>query len=172
MAGAPIVLLEEGLKKADMIVCNIAQGANSHTRKKKVPRDIYLPRAIAWQIFRLIDLTKPAKYSFAAYASRENNFDMRTFAVIGPEKIETSHGEVQAVRATDQAAADAEAATVRVSPKGLLLRMKSPDGLVINASTRAAVLKCYPGAEAVISGAAEWKKSAPGFPRKKPGNLR
>ncbi len=149
---------EEGLKKADMIVCNITQGANSRTRKKKVPKSVYLPRAIGWQMFRLVDLTKPAKYAFASYASLENNFDMRTFAVIGTEKIATVRGEVQAVRATDQAAANAEPATLWLGPDGKLLRMKSADGLVMNASARGAVLRRYPKAEAVVSAPTGLKK--------------
>ncbi|MBL7133079.1 MAG: hypothetical protein ISS78_03190 [Phycisphaerae bacterium] len=155
---AAVGTTEEGLKKADMIVCGITRGGNSSTRKKKVPKSIYLPRAIGWQMFRLVDLTKPARYAFASYASLENNFDMRTFAVIGTEKIATVRGEVQAVRATDQAAANTEPATLWLSPDGKLLRMKSADGLVMNASARGAVLRRYPKAKAVVSAPTGHKK--------------
>ena len=109
-------------------------------------------------MFRLVDLTRPAKYAFASYASLENNFDMRTFAVIGTEKIATVRGEVQAVRATDQAAANAEPATLWLGPDGKLLRMKSADGLVMNASARGAVLRRYPKAGAVVSAPTGLKK--------------
>lgn len=151
---AAVTTTEEGLKKADVIVCSISQGTNLRTRKKKVPESIYLPRAIGWQMFRLVDLTKQTQYAFASYTSLENNFDMRTFAVFGTEKIATVRGEVQAVRVTDQAAADAEPATLWLTPDGKLLRMKTANGLIMNASARASVLRRYPTAAAVVAGSA------------------
>lgn len=155
---AAVTTTEEGLKKAGMIICSISQGTNLRTRKKKLPEKIYLPRAIGWQMFRLVDLTKRTQYAFASYASLENNFDMRTFAVLGPEKIATVGGKVQAVRATDQATADAEPTTLWVTPDGKLLRMKTTDGLIMNASARAAVLRRYPTAEAIVAAAAGRRK--------------
>jgi hypothetical protein len=105
-------------------------------------------------MFRLVDLTKRTQYAFASYASLENNFDMRTFAILGTEKIATVRGEVQAVRATDQAAANADPATLWLTPDGKLLRMKTIDGLIMNASARAAVLRRYPTAAAVVAASA------------------
>ena len=152
-----VVTTEEGLKKSGLIRCSISGGGQTRTRRKDVPKEIYLPRAIGCQMFRLLDLTKQAKYAFAAYASLENNFDMRTFAVLGKEKIATTRGQMQAVRATDQAAANVEPATLWLSTDGKLLRMKSAEGLVITASVRDSVLRRYPKAETIIAASASLK---------------
>ncbi len=155
---AAVSTTEEGMKRSGLIRCIISQGGETRTRRKDVPNSIYLPRAIGCQMFRLVDLTKQAKYAFASYASMENNFDMRTFAVLGTEKIATTRGDIQAVRATDQAAANVEPAALWLSTDGKLLRMKSAEGLEITASIRASILRRYPTAEAVVASATGRKK--------------
>ena len=141
---------ESGIKQGPLIVCDIIQGKNTRTLKKNVPQSIYLPRATGWVLPRLVDLNKPASYSFAAYTSSENNFNMRTFTVLGPEKIETSRGQIDTIGATDRLAADAEPTKLWLSPSGMLEQMESPDGLVVTTATQQAVLALYPEARKII----------------------
>ncbi|MCE5279709.1 MAG: hypothetical protein ABFD92_03995 [Planctomycetaceae bacterium] len=140
-------LYETGLRKADVIVCQRSLGGRSKTEKQQVPDNIYLTKPLAWMFFRLADLTKPAAYSLACYASAENNFDMRTLTVVGPEACMIDGKQVQAVRVSDQAAADAEPATLWVDAAGNILRMNSGNDLVMELSSAQAVLRHFPSAQ-------------------------
>ncbi|MCE5325912.1 MAG: hypothetical protein LLG01_05810 [Planctomycetaceae bacterium] len=139
-------VFESGLKKEDVLVCQMTAGGRSRTEKQQVPNQIYLPKPLAWMFFRLVDLKKPATYSLACYASAENNFDMRTLSVIGPDVCMRSGMKVQAIRVSDQAAADAEAATLWLDAKGAILQMKSGSDLVMELSSEEAVLRHFPAA--------------------------
>lgn len=138
------VATESGIKKEDLVLCNVAVAGKGQSKKKKVPPAIYLPKALGWLMLRLIDLKTPTSCSFATYASRENNFDMRTFTVVGPERIQWAGQSIRAVRATDQATANTEATTMWLDGTGSLLRMKSPEGLVMEAAAEAAVRRRFP----------------------------
>lgn len=150
---------EEGIKQAEMIVCNITAEGKTQPQRKKLPQDLvpqkfslgdyYLPRAMGVLLPRLVDLSKPAAYSFAIYNTQVNNFDMRTFTIVGAEKITLNQARVDAVKATDQAAPDVEPAELWLSAKGLLLRMTTSDGLVMEATSRAAILERFPKAEEI-----------------------
>jgi len=160
-------LSEEGIKQAEMIVCYISRGgAKLQTRKKMLEPDairaVYLPRAMGAMLWRLVDLTTPMTYAFATYNSSANSFDMRTFAVLGPERIDLLSRTLEAVRVTDRMAADAPTATLWVNGDGVLLRMKTSDGLLMEHSTRAAVLRRFPDARQQIDSS----------DRRRPGKLR
>lgn len=142
---------EDGLKDGNMIVCHIDTRGKVHRLKpKKTPQPIYLPRAMGMVLPRLVDLTKPACYAFATYVSSANDFDMRTFTVVGPDKIKTLAGSVDAVRIIDRPAEDEEPATVWVSPKGDLLRMQSGTGLAMDVASEATVLRRFPKAKLIV----------------------
>jgi len=159
------VVAEDGSRINEMVVCNIQHDDKIDTRKKVVPKiplppnmskDVYLPRAIGFLLPRLVDLSKAGSYGFAVYTSEANDFDLRTFTVYGLEKATLAGKEVQAFRATDQVAADAEPATLWLDDKGRLLQMSTPDGLVVQPATKAQVTAAFPNAEAVIKGMQQW----------------
>jgi hypothetical protein len=141
------VVLEEGLKQMEMIVCNITADGKSTPHKKQAPQEFYLPKVMGVLLPRLLDLSKPTAYAFAAYNGMANNFDMRTFAVVGPETITLGGKKTEAIKASDQSAADAEAATVWLDAKGMLLRMTTPDGLLMEAAPKSLVLQRHAKAE-------------------------
>jgi hypothetical protein len=141
---------EQGLKVADQVVVDFRTDRNSATLKKKVPPEIYLPKAMGAILPRLIDRRTPGAYTFAAYNGYKNDFDMRTVTVIGPEKIDWLSQKVDAVRLSDQAHYDEERADVWVDADGRLLRMKSVEGFVMEAVPRGAVLRRFPKAEQAI----------------------
>ncbi len=142
--------VEEGVKQKDLIVCQLISGHQERSRQKrlKLPTmGIYLPRVFGMVLPKLVDLkSKKTAYSFATYNSGTNDFDLRTFTVVGPAKITIAGREVQAVLATDQAADDSEAVKVWLDTKGNLLRMETPDGLSMEKAAKSAVLRRFPAA--------------------------
>lgn len=143
-------MVEDGIRQEEMIVCNTVRCNQERTHKKKLGEDIagvYLPRAEATLLPRLVDLNKKQSYAFAYYNSEPNDFDMRTFAVAGPERIALGGSEVQAFRTTDQLADDVEPAVMWVDSGGMLLRVESSDGLVMEAASKPQVLEKFPSAE-------------------------
>ena len=146
---------ESGSAAGGTIVCKVTAGGKSNTRKKAFSgpaAEHYLPRALAIVLPRLVDLTQAGAYAFAGYTTAANDFDMRTFTVMGPEKVTIGAKAVDAVLACDQVAADAEAATLHVRDDGVLLRMETAVGIAMELTTRSAVLRRYAGAEALIAG--------------------
>ncbi len=148
-------LSESGSAAGGVIVCKITAGGKSNTRKKALAGPTaahYLPRALAIVLPRLIDLKQTGAYAFAGYTTAANDFDMRTFTVMGPEKVTLGAKTIEAVRASDQVAADAEAATLHVRDDGILLRMQTAVGITMELATRSAVLRRHAGAEALVQG--------------------
>ena len=144
---------EEGRLRDGSISCKVSLGGKSQTRHKAVPPPTaahYLPRALAVLLPRLVDLAKPAAYAFAGYTTAANDFDMRTFTVAGREKITHGARTVEAIRAADQVAADAEAATLYLRPDGAVLRMQTAAGIVMELAGRSAVLRRFADAESAI----------------------
>ncbi len=149
---------EDGIKQNELIVCSLAETVRKprphwqeRAKKKIVPEDIYLSKAIGDMLSRLVDLTRPAAYSFASYTSTANAFDMRTFTVVGSDSIVISGKRMEAVRVLDQAAADVEPATLWVDRKGRILRMHTEEGLQMLLSTYAGVLQRFPNAEKALA---------------------
>ncbi len=141
---------EEGTCEGSLIVCKVTSDGRSATRKKPLEPTtaaIYLPRAFALLLGKLTDLSTPGAYGFATYTTAENDFDLRTFTVVGPTKVTLGSQSKPGVQATDQLAADAAPATLELASDGLLLRMQTDGGIVMTQSTRSAVLRRYPDAE-------------------------
>lgn len=141
---------EKGTFEAGLITCTVVIDGKSST--KKLPMEPpqarnYLPRAFAVLLPRLVDLSAPASYGFATYTATANAFDLRTFTVIGPAKVTLASRTHEAVQVTDQLSADAAPASMAVAQDGSLLRMASDTAIVIEQSTRQAVLRRYPDAE-------------------------
>lgn len=141
---------EEGTCEGSLIVCEVTSDGRSATRKKPLEPTtaaIYLPRAFALLLGKLADLSTPGAYGFATYTTAENDFDLRTFTVVGPTKVMLGSQSKPGVQATDQLAADAAPATLELASDGSLLRMRTDGGIVMVQSTRSAVLRRYPDAE-------------------------
>ena len=146
---------ESGSVGAGTIVCKVASGGKTATRKKALAgttAEHYLPRAMALVLPRLADRTRLAAYAFATYTTAANDFDMRTFTMLAPEKITLGARTIEAVRASDQVAADAEAATLHLQADGGLLRMRTGVGIVMEQATRSAVLRRHRDAEKLLHG--------------------
>ena len=146
---------ESGSIGGGMIVCKVSSGGKAATRKKPLAgptAEHYLPRAMALVLPRLVDRARPGAYAFATYTTAANDFDMRTFTVEAPEKITVGARTVEAVRASDLGAADAEAATLHLQNDGGLLRMQTGVGIVMERATRSAVLRRHADAEALVRG--------------------
>ena len=145
--------VEEGVKQSDVILCRLFANGQVSENQKRLTRPagkMFLPRAFGMVLPRLLDLKKPNVYAFATYASQPNALDMRTVTVDGAESITLDARRTQAVRISDRAAADGEPATVWVDAKGAILRMSTPDGLVMDASTRGAIIRRFPAEEVTI----------------------
>jgi hypothetical protein len=155
---ASSVQAEDLLKQGDQIVCDVDTGGRIDTKKKPVPKDMYLPRAMGVLLPRLVDARTPTGYSFAAYTSEANDFDMRTFEVKGPGKLTVNGAEMDVTLATDQPAADAEAVDLWLGPGGLLLRLKTAEGLMMDLSSREAVFEHFPKAQAILEAMSKWAR--------------
>jgi hypothetical protein len=148
-------MAEEGTCTGGEVVCKITADGKSTTHRKPVAALTaahYLPRALGMLLPRLVDLSKPAAYAFAGYTTSADDFDMRTFTVAGPGKITLGAQTVDAVKASDQAAADSEAAMLDLSADGTLLRMRIGGGITMEQSTAAAVTRRFGDAEAMVKG--------------------
>ena len=148
-------LSESGHLAGGMIVCKVTSGGKANTRKKAVNEQTaahYLPRAMAILLPRLIGRARPGAYAFAGYTTAANDFDMRTFTVLGDEKVTIGAKTVEAVRASDQVAADQEAATLHLRDDGMLLRLQTAVGITMELASRSAVLRRYGDAETLVKG--------------------
>lgn len=155
------IVAESGmLTNGEKITCDIVRDKKSMAWEKVLPasvRSIYLSRTAGMLLPRLVDLKKPdTAYAFAIYNSQANGFDMRTFCVIGPEKITLVGRVVDAIHTTDQLAADAGVTDVWVDVRGAYLRMRTPEGLAMEISTKEAVRRAFPNAEALIKATGKW----------------
>ncbi len=142
---------EDGIKQKDLIVCDISIAGKMSTHQKAVQDKIYLPKAMSFMLPRLVDLSKKTSYGFAVYASQSNSFDMRSLTVVGPDSITVDSRKVEAVHLIDRPAEDADPSDVWVDKKGKLLRIESPDGLVLEPAGKAAVLRQFPNAETIVN---------------------
>ena len=141
---------EEGLKQAKLVVCSISGPTGERTNKKPVPVGIYLPRALGKLLGRLVNLSVPSVHAFAIYNTAANSFDMRTFSVIGPDKIALGDRQVDCVQVTDQLAADTESVQLWLDARGVLLRMQSPQGLTMEKASYPKILRRFYAAESYI----------------------
>jgi len=126
----------------------------TQARKTTIPPGnipVYLPQAMVMLLPRLVDLKAKGTYAFAVYNAQADGFDMRTFSVAGAEQIALGGKKINAIRCTDQPAADVPAVTLWVDPDGALLRTVNTVGLVMEAATRDDVLKHFARAPGIIA---------------------
>ena len=150
-----LVVDESGLKQEELIVCNVLQGDKLRTFKKQIPGRFYLPQAIGVLLPRLVKLDQLAAYGFAAYDAERNDFNLRTFTVVGPQRASIGGQEVDAFVATDRAADDAEPARLILDAQGNLLQMQTADGLVMERASETAVMSRLPRAAGILKAAGE-----------------
>ncbi len=151
-----MTLAEDGIRQDRLIVCMVDRNGKIDTQKVRAPQKIYLPRALGELLPRIVDLDQRVGYTFAAYSTSTNGFEMRTFTVEGPETFRHGGKAVRGVKATDQVAGDVEPATLHLDRRGRLLKMETPDGLNMVAADRAEVLDAFPRAESVIGAMQKW----------------
>ena len=140
-------ITEKGIKQGDLILCHRCRGVQERTYKKPLKptsRGIYLPDALAMVLPQLVDLKKKTTYAFATYTSAANDFDMRTLTVVGPEKITIAGRQVEAIRTNERTAADEEPAKLYINSEGVLLRMETADGLIMETATKSAIIRRFP----------------------------
>ncbi|MHC4294044.1 MAG: hypothetical protein ACYSTL_00495 [Planctomycetota bacterium] len=143
------VISEDGLKQHEIIVCNIREDGRTTTRKKLVPVNVYLPHAVGELLPRLIDLSKPAAYTFAEYNAQKNDFEQRTVAVIGEKVTTLSGNKVRAIRMEDRPTADTPASVLHLDSKGRLLLMRTADGLEMERSSASVIALLFPNASTI-----------------------
>ncbi len=150
-SGRTVKMTEKGSKNGARIDCAITVGDKRAPQKPiAAPGEHYLPRAMAWLLRRMTDLKKPSAYAFAVYNGRKGTFNLRTFTVIGPDRIEVGGRKVDAIRVTDQLTSETQAADMWVDLNGNLLIMKTDDGLVMETATEKAVMRRFPDADKII----------------------
>ena len=148
--------IEKGIVQNKLIVCNRRSGTGQDMRRKKRMKqsimNMYLPDAFRTALPTLVDLKKKTTYSFATYSSQANDFKMLTFVVIGPEKITVAGRQVEAIRVSEQASVKEEPANMWVNSAGQLLKMTTADGLIMETTTRSAIIRRFGEDEAATAG--------------------
>ncbi|MFW6133366.1 MAG: hypothetical protein ACOC8F_05665 [Planctomycetota bacterium] len=142
----------------DAITCRITRHHRGEAQAKrfarKIPppnRGLYLPQAFTELLPRLVKRDAPQAWSFATYNAQANGFDMHTFAVTGPEKIDLGGQTLPAVRCVEQRAADRPGATMWMDEAGLPLRMIDAGGLATVAADKARVREAFGRAERIVA---------------------
>jgi len=145
------VISEQGMMtNGRQIVCDMNQGGKTLTHRKQVPQGVYLPRATAMLLPRLVDLKTPATYGFATYATKNNSYDYRTFTIVGPQRTRIGGKEVEAIRVVDKIAEDAQPTTLWLDRTGRLLRMEGSGEFIMEPADKKDVLRRFPKAEGII----------------------
>ncbi len=134
------VEIQETIKKDNWLLVQVNRpGVRRESWKCEVPetiRSAYLPEAFGVMLPRLLDCSKAETYAFAVYNPENNDFDMRTVHVVGPETIRMDEKDVKAIRLTDQMSQQAPTADLWVDEKGMILRMQTPGGLTMERADR------------------------------------
>ena len=102
-----------------------------------------MPGAMSAVAPQLIDRSKPASYGFAVFNPVAGGFDLRTIRVVGPGVVSVAGRTVKATRLTDQKADDAPVMDVWVDAAGRLVQTRAPEGLTVQRSTQAAVVRLF-----------------------------
>ncbi len=148
-------IFEQGVKQGDMVVCEIDDGGPNQraSKQKRLPKAIsgnYIPRAMIALLPRLADLKNPQTYAFAAYAPSANTFDVYTFDIKGAEEISLNGAAVVAVHVVETVAEDADGADLWFDDQGVLLRLRSASGVVIQAARQQRVQANFPQAAELV----------------------
>lgn len=145
---------ESGWQEPGAVVCKVSAEKTRTLRKPLPPAmaAVYLPRALTFLLPRLVKLDAPGAYGFATYTTAANDFDLCTFAVRGRKETTIGSRTVQAIVAADQLAADKAPATLYLDDDGALLRMETPEGVIMEQASLAAVLRRWSDAGGKAAG--------------------
>ncbi|HOD84770.1 MAG: hypothetical protein BWX88_04528 [Planctomycetes bacterium ADurb.Bin126] len=145
---------EDGMLHDGVLICDVDPGGGqkvlTYEYRLKAEAEYYLPHAVGWLLPRMLDLSKSGSCAFCTYAGARNVFEIRTVTVVGPADVTVGSNQVRATKVLDLPSDDAKPSTAYYSARGELLRLESPDGLVMEASDAAAVRKAYPKADAIV----------------------
>jgi hypothetical protein len=114
-------------------------------------QDFYLSRATGMILPRLMDLSSLQAYSFAVYNTRINDFELRTFTLLGKSSIDLNGAKVSAVHLTDVSAGGESApADWWLDEGGRMLRLSTDDGFVMESAPQEDVFNQDPRARQAI----------------------
>ncbi len=149
--GKTLKLVEEGSFQDGQVACKVTDAAGKAANQTlKAPKEYYISHAVDLMLPRLVDLKKPATYSFMGYDSQgAGRLDTRTLSVEEGEKITIGDKAIDCIRTTQQTSLDAEPATLYVDDKGGVVRMTTADGLLLETATLDEVAKLFPGVKNV-----------------------
>lgn len=144
------VIYEEGLRQADLLMIVRRTAAQKTPTQVNIPEEIqpiYLTRALGQLIPRMILDKTGQPLAFGVYNVEAHAFDLRTIVPLGQESLDQPDHAVQAWHLTDQPAADQEPADVWLDSNGMLLRMQTADGLIMQACTAQQAKAAFPDAQ-------------------------
>jgi hypothetical protein len=151
-------LAERGRRQDELITCHLTHGTAEQVRRKTLTatmQEQYLPKALGMMLARSVDLGRPQAYAFAVYIPARDDFDVRTFTVGAKEEIATGGKRLEAVRATDRPAEDAEEAVLWLDPGGKLLRMQTAEGCIMEYAGLGDIARRFPEAAEIAKKAGQ-----------------
>jgi len=120
-----LVTLEQGMREGDKLVLAYTGSPNAVKMTDKVLElpDGYAPQALFSLFPRMIDLSRPDLYAFAAYNSDRRGFVIRTLRVVGRQDILLDGRSVRTTRLEDSEGLVPPITENYVDPQGRLVRV-------------------------------------------------
>ena len=147
------VLIEEGARQGGLILTSSSRNQEQQSLQSDIPepvKDIYLPKLLGRVLPRLVNPSRVGSYTFAEYARSRNDFNMRTFAVLGPATLRHDGRNVKTVKCADQPTARDKPTVLFIDADGALLRSTTPGGFVMEACDESRVLTIFPKANLIV----------------------
>jgi hypothetical protein len=132
--------ITESLKQSHLIVTYMGDPTQDFHEANKginvvIPdfRPAVLPKILEYTWPRLTDLTKPSEMTFAVFNSTSRKMTLRTFSVIGSERIRVQGKLTDSVKCTDEM--DNTGTTLWVDNTGRILKMLTSDQTLMEPTT-------------------------------------
>jgi hypothetical protein len=142
--GPPMAQKETGLKQKDLLLISTqVAGQSVKNQSHPLPKPIepiYVPQAWANALPNLVAKATPGTYAFAGYDSASGAIDMRTLTLIGPTKVVIAGQAFEATLLEIQMSSTAPISKAYFDAAGLPLKIESPDGTMLQQTTREGVL--------------------------------
>ena len=132
------VIDRSGIRKQSFIVSTQGVETNAKVTQKMIPKDIsriLLDKTIEKLFPKLIDLSKPKKYSFSTYSQEDNMFTYRSYTVCKPCKTVVQGRVVEAIKIEYLPAQFDKVLEIYVDKKGNVLKEMLPNGMVKEATS-------------------------------------
>lgn len=139
--------VEEGSFANGEITCSLKfAGEKPATSKSKSPPE-YAPKALGLLLPRLIPQDKAGSYAVFTYNAAKIMFETRTLVADGKTTLALGDKTVDCFRLTDQSGLEAQPASLYLDASGNVLQMQTTEGLTMQSTTEAEVLKAFPKAK-------------------------